>query len=96
MTYKYNINDFATIANHVHQTLCSLDKGDRALGLTPKWHDLTELVSNIHGYHEPKKVRSLADFILNNYLKYIERKEENFDVRLTREGREQCNKRITV
>lgn len=90
-----NPGDYEIIANHIHHTLCILDQGDRAFGIRPKWHDLNELIKQIKAYSNKRRVRDMAVYSLYYKLHFIEMKED-FDIRLTKEGREYCGKRIRI
>ena len=67
------------------------DQGDRAFGIRPKWHDLNELIKQIKAYSNKRR----EVYSLYYKLHFIEMKED-FDVRLTKEGREYCGKRIRI
>lgn len=92
----YDHKDYETIANNIFERLCERDKRDRESGKVANWHDLRGIVTKLRGFHVPTDVRALAEDILENEKKYMERDPHTFQVRLTELGRQNCGKRVVV
>ncbi|HZA71198.1 MAG TPA: hypothetical protein VE548_16000 [Nitrososphaeraceae archaeon] len=90
----YSETDYTIIANNIYYRLCILDKEDIEAGLEPAWHDLKELMNEMDGYSNKTDVWYLADYILHDERKFIDRNKLDFTVRLTPRGREHCDQKI--
>jgi hypothetical protein len=91
---KYGVSDYNIIANNIYERLCDLDKSDRNSGIDPKWHDLIPLIKKVNAYSDKMDVWRLAMHLLKDRKKLIERDTLTFKVKLTRKGRDSCNKRL--
>lgn len=90
----YGSGDFEIIVNHVHQNLCTLDQGDRAVSRSVQWQDLEKLSGGLGAYSDKKDVWYLAEYILKDERELIERDKSSFKVRLTKKGRDLCGQRL--
>ena len=90
----YRETDYSIIANNIHVRLCNLDEADRNAGRDPHWQSLEEQVNQLHAYSNKIDIWYLAEYILKDEKKLIERDRLSFKVRLTQKSREQCGKRI--
>ena len=93
---SYGTSDQEIIINHVHQYLCTLDEGDRAVDRDSQFQSLEELVKEIKAYSNVDDIWYLAEYILKDEKKLVERDKSSFKVRLTPEGRKQCGQRLNV
>jgi hypothetical protein len=91
----YGPNDFEIIMNHVHQNLCTLDEGDRAVGRPAQWQDLKELTNRLEAYSVRKDILYLADYMLKDERELIECDKSTLKVRLTKKGRDLCGQRLS-
>ena len=86
----YSSGNFEIIMNYVLHNLCTLDKGDRAVGTPAQWQDLEQLLNKLKAYSDKRNVLYLADYILKNERELIECNKSTLKVRLTQIGRELC------
>jgi hypothetical protein len=63
-------------------------------GIEPAWYDLKELMNEMDGYSSKTDIWYLADYILHDERKFIDRNKLNFTVRLTQLGRDHCGQKI--
>ncbi|MGH9983137.1 MAG: hypothetical protein ACRD8W_04180 [Nitrososphaeraceae archaeon] len=92
---EYESHEFEVILNYVHHALCNLDRKDRKKGRKPKWQSLEDIVKQMKGFGITLEVWYLADYMLQEERGLIERHPKDFRVRLTKEGRNQCDQRLT-
>jgi hypothetical protein len=90
----YGEPDYSIIANNIHVRLCILDEADRVAGRPPQWQSLEEQVNLLDAYSDKTDIWYLAENILKDEKKLIERDRLSFKVKLTQNGRGQCGKRI--
>jgi hypothetical protein len=55
---------------------------------------LKVLVNHLDAYSDKTDIWYLAEYILKDEMNLIERKKSSFEVRLTKKGRDHCDKRI--
>lgn len=68
----YGSGDFEMIVNHVHQNLCALDQGDRAVSRSAQWQDLEQLSDRLGAYSDKNDFWYLAEYILKDERELIE------------------------
>lgn len=92
----YEDRDVRIIANNIFNELCLRDAEDRAAGRPAASHDSRELSEKLGGFNNKEDVRQLAEDFLQNELHYISRNPHNFQISLTRTGRDNCHKGIDI
>jgi HEPN domain-containing protein len=92
----YDDRDIRIIASHIFNELCLRDAKDRDAGRPPASHDLIELAKRVGAFDNSEDVRHLAEDHLAEELHYIERNPHNFQVKLTKTGRDNCHKGIDI
>lgn len=93
---EYESDEFESILNHVHHTLCDKDKRDRKADQVPKWQSLEDIVKKMKCSPQAPDVWHLAEFILRDQSGLLERHSKHFKVRLTQYGRERCSQRERI
>jgi hypothetical protein len=84
------------MANHVFYALCKLDKEDRRLGRDPQWQDIVAPADEVRAIDDRIDVSYIAEEMLLDERRFIERDLHNANVRLTPLGRENCGKDIEI
>jgi hypothetical protein len=62
----------------------------REAGAPPQWHDLEAIANQMRAYSYETEIWYLAEYMLYEERGFIERNPENFTVKLTQPGRDQC------
>jgi hypothetical protein len=96
MSGPYNKRDYAIMANKVFHYLCDLDQEDRENNREPKWQDIVEVAATAVIYDNRIDAAYLAETTVLDELRYIERSQDNINIRLTPLGRENCSKEIDI
>lgn len=94
--YPNSEHDYDVVANYIHQKLCFMDKADIELGRPTAWHNLIELIRKNNAYPIRIEIMDMAEKILADEKKFIERDPGTFNVRLTQLGRDNCDKGIDI
>lgn len=96
MSGPYNERDYAIMANKVFHYLCDLDQEDRENNREPKWQDIVEVAATAVIYDNSIDAAYPAETTVLDKLGYIERGQDNIDIRLTLLGRQNCSKEIGI
>ena len=96
MSGPYNKRDYAIMANKVFHYLCDLDQEDRENKREPKWQDIVEVAATVVIYDNRIDAAYLAETSVLDELRYIERSQDNINIRLTSLGRENCSEEIDI
>ncbi|MFZ0513304.1 MAG: hypothetical protein WAM14_16975 [Candidatus Nitrosopolaris sp.] len=92
----YDDRENAIMANHVFLELCKLDEEDRRSNRDPQWRDIVSLADLVKAFDERIDVSYIAEEMLLDERHFIERDLHNANVRLTKLGRENCDKGIEI
>jgi hypothetical protein len=90
----YDSRDRGIIADNIFNELCKRDKEDRKASREPRWHDMTELADKLRAFDDRTAAAYSAEVDLLDKKQFIERSYNN--VRLTKLGRENCDKGIDI
>jgi hypothetical protein len=92
----YDERDYAIMASHIFNELCIRDREDRDRDNLPAWNDITEFAEHLRAFDNRIDVAYLAETTLLDERGFIERDPRNQNVRLTRTGRENCERGIDI
>ena len=95
MSGPYNKRDYAIMANKILHYLCDLDQEDRENKKEPKWQDVVVAATAVI-YDNRIDAAYLAETTVLDESRYIERSQDNINIRLTSLGRENCSKEIDM
>jgi hypothetical protein len=84
------------MAAHIFNELCIRDREDRNAGDPPAWNNINELAEHVRAFDNRADVAYLAETTLLDERGFIERDPHNQNIRLTRLGRQNCEKGIDI
>lgn len=96
MLAKYDDRDDTIMSNNVFRQLCLLDEEDRRSNRDPRWQNIVSLADQVRAIDNRIDVAYIAEHFLLDERRFIDRDQQNNNVRLTVLGRENCDKDIGI